>query len=104
MFSTSDQVSKMNSRILSALLILGIATCVIAGGFCPKSRHPQCNLSYKINDCCAQSDCRVGSVCCVEGCGNVCRAESDTPLGEKFVDGSECKHGHVFPKKWYQFR
>ena len=92
----------MNSTLFALIVLSAVATCVISGGFCPKSRHPTCNLGYRINHCCAQDDCRWGSVCCVEACGNVCRAESDIPIGEKFVDKSECELGHVYPKRWYE--
>uniref|UniRef100_A0A4V2H9T3 U42-Sparatoxin-Hju1a_1 n=1 Tax=Heteropoda jugulans TaxID=1358901 RepID=A0A4V2H9T3_9ARAC len=70
--------------------------------FCPRPIDDECPLDYKINDCCAQSECRAGDICCSEPCGNVCRRKSDTPMGIIFKDGTECELGHVYPKKWYQ--
>nr|AGR53474.1 cystine knot toxin [Dolomedes mizhoanus] len=90
----------MNSTLFGLFLLFALATCVLSEIYCPKTRHPTCNLGYKIDDCCAQSDCRVGDVCCVEACGNVCRRGSDTPQGEKFVDGTECQEGHVWKSGW----
>nr|AKT09011.1 putative neurotoxin LTDF 11-05 [Dolomedes fimbriatus] len=91
----------MNSRFFRLFLLFAVATCVLSEIYCPKSRNPTCNLSYKINHCCSQAECRMGDVCCVEACGNVCRRGSDTTQGKKFVDGSECTLGREWKSGWF---
>nr|AHF45838.1 secretory peptide [Heteropoda venatoria] len=88
------------------LLISAFVICSVSSGggfyFCPRPIDDECPLDHKINDCCAQSECRAGDICCSEPCGNVCRRKSDSPMGIIFKDGTECQLGHVYPKKWYQ--
>uniref|UniRef100_A0A4Q8K7F9 U23-Sparatoxin-Hju1h_2 n=1 Tax=Heteropoda jugulans TaxID=1358901 RepID=A0A4Q8K7F9_9ARAC len=94
----------MSSTLYIALLISVLGTFVASEdpGFCPDYTDEVCPLNYKINDCCAQSDCPSYAICCVQPCGNVCRRKSDKPIGAPFVDGTKCEIGHVFPKAWYQ--
>lgn len=70
--------------------------------YCPKPVDENtCPLAKKVNECCSNTDCRVGQICCSEPCGNVCRAEIDTQEGIEAVADSKCKIGEI-KKKWYQ--
>nr|ALJ10860.1 cystine knot toxin [Dolomedes sulfureus] len=91
----------MDSRFFGLFLLFAVATCVLSELYCPKPSDPNCNLGYKINQCCSQAECQVGDVCCVQPCGTVCRRGSNTGGGEKFVDGSECQLGQVWKSGWY---
>nr|AKT09019.1 putative neurotoxin LTDF 12-03 [Dolomedes fimbriatus] len=89
-------------RIVLVTFFLVACDSSDGSGYCPDFTVKICSYKYKINDCCAQADCPAGAVCCVQPCGNVCRREYGTPIGEPFVDGTDCKLGHVYPEKWYQ--
>uniref|UniRef100_A0A4Q8KBW1 U23-Sparatoxin-Hju1l_1 n=1 Tax=Heteropoda jugulans TaxID=1358901 RepID=A0A4Q8KBW1_9ARAC len=59
----------MSSTLYIALLITVLGTFVASEdpGFCPDYTDKVCSLYYKINDCCAQSDCPSYAICCVTG-------------------------------------
>nr|AHF45832.1 secretory peptide [Heteropoda venatoria] len=94
----------MFSTLYLAVLLTVLGTFAMSEdpGNCPDYTDKVCPFNYKINDCCAQSDCPSYAICCIQPCGNVCRRRAEKPIGTPFVDGTKCEIGHVFPKAWYQ--
>uniref|UniRef100_A0A4Q8K3V9 U21-Sparatoxin-Hju1l_1 n=1 Tax=Heteropoda jugulans TaxID=1358901 RepID=A0A4Q8K3V9_9ARAC len=87
----------MNSKLWILAVIALCLTLVHAGGkYCPEpKRKGPCNLGYKINDCCKQSDCPSQSTCCKLQCGNACMRESPVATnGVPVKDGEPCVLGH----------
>ncbi|KFM74704.1 U20-lycotoxin-Ls1c, partial [Stegodyphus mimosarum] len=80
-------------------MLVACIVVITAEKYCPEIKNTHCELSYRINDCCSQSDCRSYAICCKGRCGNVCRMAKDAPTnGVAVKDGEECKLGHVYPK------
>uniref|UniRef100_A0A4Q8KCY7 U21-Sparatoxin-Hju1i_2 n=1 Tax=Heteropoda jugulans TaxID=1358901 RepID=A0A4Q8KCY7_9ARAC len=86
----------MNSKFCILVVIALCLTLVHAGGkYCPEpQRKGPCPMSFKINDCCNQSDCPCQSTCCKLPCGNICKRESPVETsGVPVKDGEPCVLG-----------
>lgn len=71
--------------------------------YCPTPvDEGECPLAKRVNECCSNTDCRFGQICCSEPCGNACRVRVDSPEGIEAEVDSECKLGEIEKKKWYQ--
>ncbi|GIY25292.1 WAP domain-containing protein [Caerostris darwini] len=64
------RTSKM--KLIIVLLLTVLALSAVQANFCPARSNIQCIRAS--NQCCSDSDCKDGKICCGENCGNACKS------------------------------
>ncbi|CAL1262092.1 unnamed protein product [Larinioides sclopetarius] len=60
----------MEMKITIVLLLTVLAITVAQADYCPQKPDIECIVTQ--NECCKDSDCKNGKICCQENCGTVC--------------------------------
>ncbi|GIZ04280.1 hypothetical protein CEXT_560181 [Caerostris extrusa] len=87
-FLPTLRTSKM--KLIIVLLLTVLALSVVQANYCPARSNIQCIRAS--NQCCCDSDCKDGKICCGENCGNACKSPVCHPTsGTRVRPSSTCQ-------------
>ncbi|GBO04930.1 hypothetical protein AVEN_156545-1, partial [Araneus ventricosus] len=85
-----ELLQSQEMKITIVLLLAVLAITVAQANYCPQKPDLECIVTQ--NECCKDSDCKNGKICCQENCGTVChQAVKRQTNGTRATTNPKCR-------------